>query len=194
MNCGDYFLIYIHGFNSSPQSHKALQAVEYFESMGIGHRIVVPELSHEPDAAIRQLQALIETPRDTPVVLIGSSLGGYYATWLAEQYNLKAALINPSVRPYERWEQHLGLNHNFYSGKSYEITREHIEQLRKLDRDPIVHPENFLLLVQTGDEVLDYRLAVEKYKASPSIIQEGGNHGFVNFEEVLPAICNFFTH
>ncbi len=194
MSCGDYFLIYIHGFNSSPQSHKAVVTVEYFQSMGIGHLIVVPELSHEPALAIKELQALIEIPRDKPVVLLGSSLGGFYATWLAERYNLKAALINPAVRPYLRWDQHLGLNHNFYSGKSYQITRDHIEQLRQLETESIVHPENFLLLVQTGDEVLDYHLAVEKYKASPSIIQEGGNHSFANFEEVLPGICNFFAH
>ena len=106
---------------------------------------------------------------------------------------LEAALINPAVRPYERWAQHLGMNRNYITGEAYEITPEHIRQLRALECETLRVPENYLLMVQTGDEVLDYRAAVEKYSGSARIIQQGGNHSFVDYPEVLPAMFDFFT-
>jgi predicted esterase YcpF (UPF0227 family) len=189
----DYTLIYLHGFNSSPLSKKALQTTAYFESLGIADRLIVPELAYEPAQAMRDLRALISMPRPLPVVLCGSSLGGYYASCLAEDYNLKAVLINPAVRPYLLWKKHLGVNHNYYSGEAYRVTPAHIEQLREIERDPISRPANFLLLAQTGDEVLDYRDAVEKYKNSARIIQQGGDHSFRNYQKMLPVIMNFFA-
>jgi len=186
------YLVYIHGFNSSPLSHKARQTADYFARAGLADCLAVPELPHEPARAIEDLCAIIEN-RSQPVALIGSSLGGYYATWLAEHYGLRAALINPAVRPAELWQSHLGPNQNFYSGRRYEITAEHVEQLRQLDVPVLRQPENLMLLVQTGDETLDYRLAVDKYKSSVSIIQPGGNHSFVNFELMLPDIIRFLS-
>ena len=186
------YLIYIHGFNSSPLSHKARQTADYFARDGRADCLAVPELPHEPARAIEDLCAIIEN-RTQPVALIGSSLGGYYATWLAEHYGVRAALINPAVRPAELWQSHLGHNQNFYSGRRYEITAEHVEQLRQLDVPVLRHPENLMLLVQTGDETLDYRLAVDKYKSSVSIIQPGGNHILVNFELMLPDIIRFLS-
>jgi len=189
----DYTLIYLHGFNSSPLSKKALQTRAYFESLGIADRLIVPELAYEPAQAMKDLRALVSVPRQLPVVLCGSSLGGYYASCLAEDYNLKAVLINPAVRPYLLWEQHLGENRNYYSGEAYQVTPAHIEQLREMERDPISRPGNFLLLAQTGDEVLDYRDAVEKYKNSVRIIQQGGDHSFRNYQDMLPAIMDFLA-
>jgi len=186
------FLVYIHGFNSSPLSLKARQTADYFARAGLSDCLAVPELSHEPARAIDDLCSIIEG-RSQPVALIGSSLGGYYATWLAEHYNLRAALVNPAVNPVALWQSHLGLNHNYYSGRRYDITREHVEQLRKLDVPEPRHPENLLLLVQMGDETLDCRLAVDKYKSSASIIQAGGNHSFVNFDAMLPEIMRFLS-
>lgn len=188
----DFFLLYLHGFNSSPLSHKARVTHDYCVAMGAGDRIGVPELPHVPDQAIAEMRAIIEA-QTLPVVLIGSSLGGYYATWLAEEYGLRAALINPAVNPAELWHEHLGLNRNYYSGKRYEITEEHVAQLRRLERSPLQRPQNLLLLVQTGDETLDYRLAVDKYKSATSIIQDGGNHSFVNYEAMLPDIFRFLA-
>ena len=192
MDACSLFLVYIHGFNSSPLSLKARQTADYFARAGMSDCLAVPELSHEPARAMEDLCSIIEG-RSMPVALIGSSLGGYYATWLAERYGLRAALVNPAVNPVALWQSHLGLNHNFYSGRRYEITREHVEQLRKLDVPDLRHPENLLLMVQTGDETLDYRLAVDKYKSSVSIIQPGGNHSFQNFDTLLPQIMRFLS-
>jgi predicted esterase YcpF (UPF0227 family) len=192
MICSDFFLLYIHGFNSSPISHKARVTYDYCVAQGLGDRIAVPELPHVPAQAIADLSAIIAA-QTLPVALIGSSLGGYYATWLAEEFGLRAALINPAVKPAGLWQEHLGENRNYYSGRRYSITEEHVEQLRALERATLHKPENLLLLVQTGDEVLDYRLAVDKYKSSTSIIQEGGDHSFVNYADMLPAIFRFLA-
>ena len=192
MSATDFYLLYLHGFNSSPLSSKARITFDFFASLGIADRIGVPELPHIPALAIAQMCEIIEA-QSLPVVLMGSSLGGYYATFLAERYGLKAALINPAVNPADLWHEHLGVNRNFYSGRSYMITEEHVQQLRDIETSPLKQPENFLLLVQTGDETLDYRLAVDKYKSSTSIIQEGGSHSFENYEEMLPIIFDFFA-
>jgi len=98
-----------------------------------------------------------------------------------------------AVRPAELWQSHLGPNQNFYSGRRYEITVDHVEQLRQLEVPEPRRPQNLMLLVQTGDETLDYRQAVDKYKSSVSIIQPGGNHSFVNFDAMLPDIIRFLS-
>lgn len=192
MTTNDFFLLYIHGFNSSPLSFKARVTHDYCAKLGMSDRIAVPELPHDPQRAIAELAEIVEA-QTAPVALIGSSLGGYYATWLAEHYDLRAALINPAVNPARLWQQHLGENRNFYSGRRYHITTDHVEQMRGLNIEHLQRPDNFLLLVQTGDETLDYRLAVDKYKSSPSIIQDGGNHSFVNYAAMLPDIFRFFA-
>jgi len=192
MNAADFYLLYLHGFNSSPLSSKARLTFDHCARLGIADRLAVPELPHIPALAIAQMCEIIEA-QPLPVVLMGSSLGGYYATFLAERYGLKAVLINPAVNPAQLWRAHLGENRNYYSGRRYTITEEHVQQLRDLETAKLAQAQNYLLLVQTGDETLDYRLAVDKYKSSTSIIQEGGNHSFENYEEMLPDIFKFLA-
>lgn len=192
MTADDFYLLYLHGFNSSPISSKARKTYEYCERLGIADRIAIPELPHAPAQAMDEMCRIIED-QSCPVALIGSSLGGYYASYLAEKYNLRAALINPAVNPAALWHDHLGENRNYYSGRRYTITQEHVEQLRAIDTPVLRFPENFLLLVQTGDETLDYRLAVDKYKCSTSIIQDGGNHSFTAYDTMLPTIFEFLA-
>lgn len=192
LSAADFYLLYLHGFNSSPLSAKARITFEYCARLGIADRIAVPELPHIPALAITQMCEIIEA-QTLPVVLMGSSLGGYYATFLAERYGLRAALINPAVNPAQLWHEHLGENRNYYSGRRYTITEEHVQQLREIDTVQLTQAQNYMLLVQTGDETLDYRLAVDKYKSSTSIIQEGGNHSFENYEEMLPDVFQFLA-
>ena len=191
-------LIYIHGFNSSPASHKANLLKHYAESAGIADRLLIPELSSVPTTAISQLKQLIEQSSRTrhirpgcPVSLIGSSLGGYYATWLAETYDCRVVLINPVVNPYDLLEDYLGPNTNYYTHEEYVLTQEHIEQLREIEVEHITHPDRYLLMLQTGDEVLDYTLAMDKYAAVPSIVEEGGGHEFMGFDRHLETVLAF---
>ena len=189
-------LIYIHGFNSSPASFKASLLQHFAEANNIADRILIPEIPFVPAEAIKKLKQLIEenipaSGKSCPICLIGSSLGGYYATWLAEHYDCRVVLVNPAVKPYELFEEYLGVNTNYYTDEEYELTMEHIDQLRELEVDQITHPDRYLLMLQSGDEVLDYKLAIEKYAAVPSIVEEGGSHAFMGFDRHLETVLAF---
>jgi predicted esterase YcpF (UPF0227 family) len=93
------------------------------------------------------------------VTLVGSSLGGFYATWLAEKHGLKAVLINPAVHPHRDLRVFLGVQQNLHTGEKYELTESHLAQWEQLFV-PAITPTRYLLLVETGDELLDYREAV----------------------------------
>lgn len=183
-------VIYLHGFNSSPASLKARLFVDYCKLHHI--ESVVPTLSHDPALAMQTAMTCINEQATQPVLLIGSSLGGYYATWLTEKFGIKSALVNPAVSPCDRLNtKFIGHQRNYYSGEEYEFTLAHAESLRQFDVKRISNPRRYLLLVQTGDEVLDYRLAVERYAGCEQEVQQGGSHSFDNFDELLPRIMQF---
>lgn len=194
MVSGRPLIIYIHGFNSSPASEKARQFASHCRESN-ACQLAVPELSHDPERAINQLETLVSDAGNRVHLLVGSSLGGYYATWLGEKYGCRAALVNPAVSPVKHLgEGFLGMQKNLYTGEEYEFTRDHALFLDSLDINPLKHAENYLLLVQTGDNVLDYRLAVERYAGSTQVVQEGGSHRFENFNEAIPSILEFGEH
>lgn len=185
-------LIYLHGFNSSPDSFKARFLKDYLSRRGAEKRCLVPALSHQPAVALASVQQLIEQYLDAAeITLIGSSLGGYYATRLAEQYGLRAVLINPAVYPYRLLQDYLGMNRNYYSGAEYEMKPEYIQQLLAMEVVRISQPERYLVLLQTADETLDYRDAAHKYAQAQLCIEQGGSHSFENFERVIPQILEF---
>lgn len=182
-------MLYLHGFNSSPQSQKARQFKAYFEA-NAGTEVLVPALPHHPHEAIALLRELVGQRH--PLLIAGSSLGGFYATILAEESDCRAALINPAVAPQRHLgEAFLGRQRNLYTGEEYEFTRGHAEALEALTPARLQHPERFLVLLQTGDEVLDYRHAVAFYAGSRLVLQEGGSHAFEDFADVLPTIQAF---
>lgn len=185
------FVLYLHGFLSSPQSKKAQQTIVYCEKIGLEQRIAVPQMSNGPADTIKELRALIEDHPHDQIGLIGSSLGGYYATCLSEHYEIPAVLVNPAVRPYDLWETHLGEHRNYYTDEIHTVSRQDIEALKELEVSQIKNPANFMLFVQTGDETLDYRQAVEKFSSSECVIRENGNHSYENFDTELPAIFDF---
>jgi uncharacterized protein len=157
-------------------------------ALGRERDYLVPALPHVPAAAMALLCDAVE--RYPGAALIGSSLGGYYATWLAEQYALRAVLVNPAVRPYVLLSGYLGPQKNLYTGAEYELTAQHVAELKALEIAAIT-PERYLLLTRTGDEVLDYRLAVEKYRGAQQRVIPGGDHGFGDFENYLDEALAF---
>jgi predicted esterase YcpF (UPF0227 family) len=182
-------VLYLHGFNSSPESRKAQQFKLFCESRSTAE-VLVPALPHHPAEAMVLLWQLVT--KYEPVLLVGSSLGGFYATALAEASGVKAALLNPAVAPCDHLgEGFLGPHRNPYTGETWEFTRSHAEALQVLTLPNITRPERYLLLVQTGDEVLDYRLAVDYYRGCRQLVQAGGSHAFDDFNAVLPDICAF---
>ena len=186
-------IVYIHGFNSSPASAKARLIHDYFYRYQLaeqGGKLFIPELSYDPELAMQALEGLIEPGVKT--CLVGSSLGGYYATWLAEKYSLQAVLVNPAVAPAESLgAEFLGPQKNYYTGEEYELTMDHVIKLQHFDTASLRNPLKYYLLVETGDEVLDYRLATAKYAGAKQKIYQGGNHGFEHFEQEIPDIFLF---
>jgi uncharacterized protein len=181
-------LIYIHGFNSAPSSYKARLVGARMCALGRESEYFVPALPHRPVEAMALLRDAVE--RNPDAALMGSSLGGYYATWLCEEYALRAVLINPAVRPWTLLSGYLGTQKNLYTGAEYELTTQHVEELKALDVAAI-KPERYLLLTRMGDEVLDYRQGVEKYRGAQQQVIPGGDHGFRDFETYLDAALEF---
>lgn len=182
-------LLYLHGFNSARGSHKAQVLQAHLNNLGRGAEFFAPDLPHRPAQAMALLESMLAQMPSKPT-LVGSSLGGYYATYLAERHDLKAVLINPAVAPYRLLAPLLGPQQNFYTGETYELTEQHMLELQDLEIEHL-HPERYLLLVQTGDEVLDYREAVARYAGAKQHVIPGGDHGFQHFVNYLDAILEF---
>jgi predicted esterase YcpF (UPF0227 family) len=138
--------------------------------------------------AIALLRQIVEC--NPGAALIGSSLGGFYAACLAEHYARRAVLVNPAVRPHELLSGYLGPQKNIYTGAEYEFTTQHVDELKALDVATIT-PSRYLLLTRTGDEVLDYRDAVEKFRGARQWAVPGGDHGFGDFGNYLDAVLDF---
>ncbi|MAD57990.1 MAG: esterase YqiA [Porticoccus sp.] len=186
----DMTVLYIHGFNSSPASTKAQQTRTWLKEISPNDEYICPALSGDTQLAISQLEKIIEQCSDT-IGLIGSSLGGFYATWLAQKYDLRAVLINPAVEPHKTMNQYLGENTNYHSGETYMLTQYHIDFLESINVDKMKSPKDTWVLLQTKDEVLDYRQAESKYQKCNLTIEQGGNHSFQDYEQHLPAIIKF---
>ncbi len=182
-------ILYIHGFNSAPESRKATQLISVMQRMGLGDQLRVPALHHHPREAMAQLTAAINE-MDRPL-LVGSSLGGYYATWLAQQHGLKALLVNPAVSPHRMFDGYLGTQTNLYSGETWELTLDHVQALAELEVAAPQDPQRYQVWLQTGDETLDYRNAETYYQACALRIQGGGDHSYQGFAQQLPALLSF---
>lgn len=182
-------ILYLHGFNSAPASRKARALHAYLDAAGLGAAIVCPALPHRPTDAAELIAAAIRGAAPRPT-LVGSSLGGYYATYFAERLDCRAVLINPAITPHLGLAAYLGLQQNLYTGETYEFTRADLDTLASLYVER-VDPERYLLLLETGDEVLDWRAAARKYEGARTAIRDGGDHTLQSFAEHLPRIAAF---
>ena len=186
-------IIYIHGFGGSGKGSKAKLFREYFKS--IDEDFIAPSLSYVPELAIGTLEELIGSYHGD-IYLIGSSLGGFYTTYLSQMPEVKkVVLINPATKPMETLKRALGDAPNFYDGSSYSWNQKHLEMLKKYEyRLPngSRQLEKFFVLLQKGDELLDYKDAKKKYEGAKVIIEDGGSHRFDNIERYFEEIRAFF--
>lgn len=182
-------ILYIHGFNSSPLSTKARQLEAVMGQLGLADRLRVPALHHHPRQAMQQLEAAI-AELGAPL-LVGSSLGGYYATHLAERHGLKALLVNPAVAPHRLFDGYLGTQRNLYTDEAWELTHDHVDALAELEVPPPVDAARYQVWLQTADETLDYRQAQHYYRACALRIQAGGDHSYQGFAAQLAALLAF---
>jgi predicted esterase YcpF (UPF0227 family) len=180
-------IIYIHGFGSSGFSSKARELKEYFEGRE-DVKIFSPSLSYVPELAIDTLEQTIEL-FEGRVGLVGSSLGGYYSLFLSQRYNLKTVLINPSINPTTTIKPN-SKTPNYYDLSYFEFNQRHLEMLKKYQVESI-NGKNILLMLQSGDEVLDFKVALEKIPDAELILEEGGDHSFQGFERYLSRVEEF---
>lgn len=185
-------LLYIHGFLSSPASHKAVQVKQWLAIQRPDIEYHCPALTAYPVQTRHTLETLVEQLLPEPVYLMGSSLGGYWATWLVEKYGLRAVLINPAVKPGMLNPEYVNVElKNYHNDDTYILTEQDVEELSTVDVSEIQFHDNYWLMVQTGDETLDYRLAVEKYSGCKQLIEDGGDHGFQNFDRWISEALEF---
>ena len=186
-------IVYLHGFNSGPASIKAQALGRAIAALPDSSRpeYFVPRLRHHPAAAMRAVTGWLETREDAVLTLVGSSLGGYYATHLAERFAAKAVLINPTIRPYHDLIPYFGSQVNPYTLERYELTQDHLAELEAMQVACIAVPERYFLLVQSGDELLDWREAVAFYAGAWQFVEGGGDHAFSSFASQIPAVLRF---
>ena len=188
-------IIYLHGFNSSPASIKGQQLARAVAALPLSSRpdFHLPQLSHRPAEAIGAVTELIDSQRECPLTLVGSSLGGFYATYLAERFGCKAALVNPAIRPHADLASYLGPQKNPYTCDEYELTTRHLDELRALSVSKITRPERYFLLVETGDGLLDAHASIAYYGGAWQYASSGGDHAFSEFETQILPILRFAT-
>ena len=183
-------ILYLHGFRSSPQSFKARLLGERLKALGLGAQYRCPQLPASPREAIALAAALLRTA-GPEATLIGSSLGGYYAACLAEQFDCRAALLNPAVKPPRDLEKYVGVTTAYHSDERFEFKREYIDELRALEVVRITRPERYFLIAATGDEVLDWREMVAHYPGASQLVIEGSDHGISEFGQYVDRVLAF---
>lgn len=184
-------ILYAHGFKSSSRSRKVNELREYMEDHGIAANFISRDLSFEPTAALAQLASAGECIATNDLTVIGSSLGGFYAVVLAEKLGCRAVLLNPSIAPFQTLRQYLGEQSNIYTGEKFEFNSTHITQLEAMFVPRITQPSRYLLLVETGDEVLDYSAAVDYYQGATQLVIPGGDHELKSFPQHIETVLQF---
>lgn len=185
-------ILYIHGWNSYKDARKAVLLKNEINSSK-NFEVDSITLKSHPKEAIQQLSNYIEDHKEQRKVhLIGSSLGGYYATFLSEKYNLKAAMINPAVWAYKIFKNDMGANENLNTGEKYFIDDLWVQSLQDIFIESITG-KNYLVLLQTGDQTLNYKFAKQYFEGSNIIVDEGGSHSFENLELKIPEMLLHFS-
>jgi predicted esterase YcpF (UPF0227 family) len=182
-------LLYLHGFRSSPQSAKARLMAQHMAAQHPGVVWHCPQLPPSPrDAMALVSQATAAWPAASMAV-VGSSLGGFYATWVAEQRGCKAVLLNPAVNPARDLEKYIGQQTQFHAPEeSFYFKAEYVQELRDLTSGALRQPDNYFCILAKGDEVLDWREMHTRYAAAQVLLLEGGDHALSDFADHLPAV------
>lgn len=187
-------ILYLHGFRSSPKSFKARVVQKALEEVGRAHELICPQLPASPKEAMALSLLLAERHAPDNLSIIGSSLGGFYATWLAERLDVPAVLLNPSVNPLKNLEHHVGVTTAWHSDEPFEFRREYIDELAALRVDQITKPERYYLIAATGDEVLDYRDMVAHYAGAKQRVIEGSDHAISEFPQYVEDVLAFCSN
>jgi predicted esterase YcpF (UPF0227 family) len=183
-------IVYLHGFRSSPASRKAVMLRERLAALGHEADFRCPALPASPRAAAGIALAATEGTPPESLALIGSSLGGFYATWVAERVGCRAALLNPAIDPARDLEAHVGRQPVYFSDDEIDFRPEFLAELRALET-PVTRLERYFLLAATGDSVIDYRTMLAKYVGARQHVIEGSNHELTDFASYIDEVLAF---
>jgi predicted esterase YcpF (UPF0227 family) len=184
-------ILYLHGFRSSPRSFKARVVQDRLTVAGRADELICPQLPASPREAMELVLKLVERYPADELAVVGSSLGGFYATWLAERQGCRAVLLNPAVDPLKSLDKHVGVTTSWHSGEPFEFKREYIDELAALRVEKITRPERYFLVAATGDEVLDYRDMVAHYAGARQHVIEGSDHAISEFAQYVDEVLAF---
>jgi len=189
-------ILYLHGFRSSPDSFKARLMADTMAQRGLADAWACPQLPASPREAIDLAMSIAQRQlagADSPraLTVIGSSLGGFYATWLAEQLGCKAVLLNPAVQAARDLATQVGEHHMYHSNAPFVFLPEYVDELTAIHVPRITQPDRYFLLAATGDEVLDWREMRDRYAGCPQRIVQGSDHGLSDFEQWMPEVLEF---
>ncbi len=189
-------LVYLHGFRSSPNSSKAVmtrEAVRALSTPGNAYEWYCPQLLASPKESMDMVTQYIDQSGAERIVVIGSSLGGFYANYLAEKYGCLAITLNPAVRAARELAPHVGMMTAYDSEEPFDFRAEYIDELKTLQVEGISNPERYFLIAAKGDELLDWREMVEFYKDAKQLVLEGSDHGIADYADHLPKVLEFIS-
>ena len=188
-------LVYLHGFRSSPRSSKAVMTGEAIKSLSTRdnpYEWYCPQLLASPKLSMDMVVEYIDSASFDRLVVIGSSLGGFYATWIAVQRGWRAVLINPAVDPARDLSRYIGEQSNWHDPQErFFFAPEFVDELRALAVGPLAHAKSFMALIAKGDEVLDWREMTARYAGAQQTVLEGGDHALSDFDPHIPQVLAF---
>ena len=187
-------LLYLHGFRSSPQSTKAQMMAARVQADHKNVRWWCPQLPPSPREAMALIQrGTADWPADQMAV-VGSSLGGFYATALAQQRGCRAVVLNPAVDPARDLAAHIGEQTAWHDPAEHFFFRpEYIDELRALQTGPLTHPERTFAVIAKGDELLDWREMTARYASARIRLLEGSDHALSDFDDHIDAVQEFLA-
>ena len=189
-------LVYLHGFRSSPRSSKAVMTGEAAKAMSSSEHFIewyCPQLLASPKSSMEMVINHIEQSKHDQLVVIGSSLGGYYGNYLAEKYGCKAVALNPAVRAPKELASHVGMLTSYDTNEPYDFRSEYIDELQDLQINAITNPGRYFLIAAKGDELLDWKEMVDFYKGAQQLVLEGSDHGIADYPEHLSKVLEFIA-
>ena len=187
-------LVYLHGFRSSPRSSKAVmtgEAISALTSKDHSYEWYCPQLLASPKQSMDMVTSHIDQSDADNIIIIGSSLGGFYTNYLAEKYQCKGIALNPAVYAARELEPHVGMMTEYDSDQPFDFKAQHIDELRALQVEKISDPQRYFLIAAKGDELLDWKEMVAFYKGAKQLVLEGSDHGIADYANHLPAVMDF---
>ncbi|QWD99315.1 hypothetical protein C2740_04475 [Polynucleobacter sp. MG-5-Ahmo-C2] len=189
-------LVYLHGFRSSPRSSKAVMTGEAIKALSTVNNPIewyCPQLLASPQNSMDMVTEHIHLSKADHIVVIGSSLGGFYANYLAEKYGCKAVVLNPAVRAARELAPHVGMMTSYDNDEPFDFRPEYIDELKALQVERISNPSRYFLIAAKGDELLDWQEMTEFYQGAKQLVLEGSDHGIADYADHLPAVLEFIS-